>query len=88
MKRTCKGCNKDISHKHPNAKFHSLRCKDRYHNTHNPRGYGLQDDRFVAHDGKGTRYRADGSGEDEFGNPCFIGVSNFDNIEHDCNKDL
>lgn len=29
---------------HPNKRFCNLRCKDRYHNTHNPRGYGLCDD--------------------------------------------
>jgi hypothetical protein len=39
--RKCKGCPRDISHKHPNAKFHSLACKDRYWNAINPRGYGL-----------------------------------------------
>jgi len=37
-KRKCKGCNKDISHKHPNAKFHSKKCKDKYWNMVNPRG--------------------------------------------------
>ena len=31
-KRKCKGCGVDISHKHPNAKFHSRLCKDRYWN--------------------------------------------------------
>ena len=39
--RTCKGCSKDISHKHPNAKFHSQQCKDVYWNTVNPRGLGV-----------------------------------------------
>ena len=43
MKRKCKGCSMDISHKHPNAKFHSLKCKDRWHNIVNPRGYGLRE---------------------------------------------
>lgn len=42
-KRKCKGCSKDISHKHPNAKFHSKECKDRYWNRVNPRGYGVYD---------------------------------------------
>ncbi len=41
-KRRCKHCDKDISHKHPNAKFCNSHCKDKYHNTHNPRGIGLQ----------------------------------------------
>lgn len=39
--RKCKGCGCDISHKHPNAKFHSSKCKDRFWNKVNPRGYGL-----------------------------------------------
>ena len=43
MARRCKGCNRDISHKHPNAKFHSQICKDNYHNYYNPRGYGERD---------------------------------------------
>ena len=38
MKRKCKGCGRDISHKHPNAKFCSPRCKDKFHNWNNPRG--------------------------------------------------
>ena len=39
-KRICKGCSADISHKHPNAKFHNQQCKDLYWNTVNPRGQG------------------------------------------------
>jgi predicted RNA-binding Zn-ribbon protein involved in translation (DUF1610 family) len=42
-KRICKGCNRDISHKHSNAKFHSPQCKDNYWNSLNPRGYGLRE---------------------------------------------
>jgi len=41
--RNCKQCGRLIKHKHPNAKFCNLRCKDRFHNTHNPRGYGLKE---------------------------------------------
>lgn len=41
LKRSCKGCGIDISKKHPNAKFHSTKCKDTYWNTVNPRGYGF-----------------------------------------------
>lgn len=41
LNRICKQCQKDISHKHPNAKFCSSQCKDRYHNIHNPRGLGV-----------------------------------------------
>lgn len=37
--RRCKGCSTSIAHKHVNAKFCCQRCKDRYHNTVNPRGY-------------------------------------------------
>lgn len=37
--RRCKGCSTPINHKHVNAKFCCQRCKDRYHNTTNPRGY-------------------------------------------------
>ena len=32
MSRKCKNCGRDISHKHPNAKFHSTKCKDKYWN--------------------------------------------------------
>jgi hypothetical protein len=41
-KRKCKGCNKDISHKHPNAKFCKSRCKDKFWNTINPRGMAVR----------------------------------------------
>ena len=48
MARTCLTCGKDISHKHPNAKFCTNKgrrnCKDRYHNL---RGLGpdrIEDD--------------------------------------------
>ena len=44
--RTCKGCGIDISHKHPNAKFHSPKCKDRYWNEVNPRGIGARYDDY------------------------------------------
>ncbi len=40
MARTCKGCDRNINHMHLNAKFHSRRCKDRYWNRVNPRGFG------------------------------------------------
>lgn len=40
MPRRCKGCNKCIEYKHPNAKFCKTKCKDRYWNLANPRGYG------------------------------------------------
>lgn len=40
--RRCKQCGKPITHKHPNAKFCNLKCKDRYYNIHNPRGYGIR----------------------------------------------
>lgn len=35
--KKCQQCGK----KHNRKKFCSNRCKDRWHNTHNPRGYGL-----------------------------------------------
>ena len=39
MSRKCKcGCGASIEHKHPNAKFLSLKHKDKYHNWTNPRG--------------------------------------------------
>ena len=41
--RYCKCCKKEITHKHKNAKFCCLECKDDYHNYFNPRGYGLRD---------------------------------------------
>lgn len=37
--RTCPTCGKSITHKHPNARFCCTKCKDRYHNINNPRGY-------------------------------------------------
>jgi len=37
--RRCKQCNKSIEHKHKNAKFCKQKCKDKYHNVNNPRGY-------------------------------------------------
>lgn len=39
MKKKCKGCPKSFEG-HPLKKFCSQKCKDRYHNTVNPRGYG------------------------------------------------
>jgi len=42
MSRICKGCRTSIRHKHPNAKFCGRRCKDRYWNRVNPRGYGVR----------------------------------------------
>lgn len=44
--RKCKGCNRDISHKHPNAKFHNRQCKDAYWNSVNPRGIGSFENRL------------------------------------------
>ena len=35
--KKCQQCGKN----HDRKKFCSNRCKDRWHNTHNPRGYGL-----------------------------------------------
>lgn len=39
--RKCSCCGKKISG-HPNKKFCNQRCKDRHHNTINPRGYGAR----------------------------------------------
>lgn len=39
MIKKCKGCSKLMKNPHPNKKFHSRRCKDRYWNSINPRGY-------------------------------------------------
>lgn len=42
--KKCLNCGRDISNKHPNAKFCSNKgrgnCKDKFHNRANPRGYG------------------------------------------------
>lgn len=35
--RKCAECQRDISHKHPNARFCRTRCKDRHHNRQDPR---------------------------------------------------
>lgn len=52
MARKCKGCRKDISTKHPNAKFCTQRCKDKYWNRVNPRGLGVyQEDGIDEYDG-------------------------------------
>lgn len=40
MKR-CPHCGSKIIG-HPNKKFCGQKCKDRFHNQHNPRGYGLK----------------------------------------------
>lgn len=40
VKKTCKGCECTF-YAHPNARFCAQRCKDRFWNTVNPRGYGL-----------------------------------------------
>ncbi len=37
--RICKGCVTNINYKHPNDKSCSQKCKDRYWNIKNPRGY-------------------------------------------------
>lgn len=49
-KRECKECTIDISHMHPNAKFHSTACKDSYWNRVNPRGYGMAYERVSEDD--------------------------------------
>lgn len=36
--KDCLGCGKSFSG-HPNRRFCKRKCKDRHHNTHNPRGY-------------------------------------------------
>lgn len=41
--RKCPNCSRRVSG-HPNKKFCNSRCKDRYHNRTNPRGYGARDD--------------------------------------------
>lgn len=48
-KRKCPNCSKVISG-HPNKKFCNSRCKDRYHNRTNPRGYGLHRADYRAYD--------------------------------------
>lgn len=37
-KRTCPHCGSKIKG-HPNKKFCGPKCKDRWHNEHNPRGF-------------------------------------------------
>lgn len=39
--KKCPHCSRNIVG-HPNKKFCGQKCKDRYHNTVNPRGYGLR----------------------------------------------
>lgn len=38
--KSCKGCGRRIVG-HPNKRFCCQKCKDDYHNKHNPRGYGV-----------------------------------------------
>lgn len=38
-KRKCPSCSRQIVG-HPNKKFCGQKCKDRYHNAVNPRGFG------------------------------------------------
>jgi hypothetical protein len=42
--RKCPCCGNRIAG-HPNKKFCGQKCKDRYHNTVNPRGYGARPER-------------------------------------------
>ena len=58
----CEHCNKE----HNRERFCSNKCKDRWHNKHNPRGYGLslQDDRDGIAEMAGEDYA---SGWDEDG---------------------
>lgn len=44
--RTCPTCGNRITG-HPNKRFCGKRCKDRYHNEHNPRGYGAVRERCL-----------------------------------------
>lgn len=37
----CAWCKKRFEKKHPSQRFCCLHHKDKYHNLHNPRGYGL-----------------------------------------------
>lgn len=41
--KKCPGCGRSVFG-HKNKKFCGQRCKDNYHNTVNPRGYGLYND--------------------------------------------
>ena len=40
VNKICPNCYKNVKG-HPNKKFCCQKCKDRYHNKHNPRGWGL-----------------------------------------------
>lgn len=44
MAKTCPWCGAKVKG-HPNKKFCNQRHKDAYHNTTNPRGYGVDPDR-------------------------------------------
>lgn len=48
--RKCPTCGKSIEHKHLNARFCCTKCKDRYHNTNNPRGYYSPDNKDIEDD--------------------------------------
>jgi len=52
--KKCLNCRKDISHKHPNAKFCRNKgrgnCKDKFHNRTNPRGIAAERDEFDIED--------------------------------------
>ena len=43
MAKHCPYCQRTVKG-HPNKKFCGQKCKDRYHNTVNPRGYGARRD--------------------------------------------
>lgn len=38
MKIKCARCGRKVEAKHPSKRFCGSKCKDRYHNLHNPRG--------------------------------------------------
>lgn len=44
MKKRCPHCGSPING-HKNKKFCGSKCKDRYHNKHNPRGYFARDEK-------------------------------------------
>lgn len=51
--RSCPQCDKRIKG-HPNKKFCGPKCKDRYHNTRNPRGQGILGPREIGRFSDGT----------------------------------
>lgn len=66
LKRVCQNCGASIEHKHINARSCSQKCKDKYHNRFNPRGYGAIKLDVDPHNSDDASWECDREGEKDF----------------------